>query len=95
MKIPPRSPNLNSICERFLRSVRRECLDHVVILSERKLRRILKKYVENYFNSARPHQDLSQNIPVPAVSGSLTSTRNKIVAFPILGGLHHDYRWAA
>ena len=46
VKIPPRSPNLNPICERFLGSVRRECLDHVVILSERQLRRILQEYVE-------------------------------------------------
>ena len=95
VKLPPRCPNLNPICERILGSVGRECLDHLVILSERQQRRILKKYVENDFNSARPHQGLSQNIPVPADSGSLTSTRNKIVAFPILGGLHHDYRWAA
>ncbi len=41
VKIPPRSPNLNPICDRFLGSVRRECLDHVVILSERQLRRVL------------------------------------------------------
>ena len=54
LKIPPRSPNLNPICERFLGSVRRECLDHVVMLSERQLRRVLKKYVEIYFNRARP-----------------------------------------
>ncbi len=46
------------ICERFLSSVHRECLDHVFILSERQLRRVLKAYVEIYFNRARPHQCL-------------------------------------
>ena len=50
VKIPPRAPNLNPICERFLGSVRRECLDHLVILSERPLHRLLREYVEIYFN---------------------------------------------
>ncbi len=58
VKIPPRSPNLNPICERFLGSARRECLDHIVIISERQLRRVLREYVERYFNTARPHQGL-------------------------------------
>jgi transposase InsO family protein len=94
VKIPPRSPNLNPICERFLGSVRRECLDQVVILSERQLRRVLKEYVEIYFNRARPHQGLGQAIPV-AESRSVPEASGKVVPFPILGGLHHDYRWAA
>lgn len=94
--IPPRSPNLNSICERFLGSVRRECLDHILIFGEDQLRRVLKEYVNGYFDVARPHQGLSQRIPgsvgrppdEPPVGGD-------IVATPILGGLHHDYRRAA
>ncbi len=94
VKIPPRSPNLNPICERFLGSVRRECLDHVLILNERQLRRVLKEYVEIYFNHARPHQGLGQAIPV-AESRSVPEVGGKVVPFPILGGLHHDYRWAA
>jgi transposase InsO family protein len=94
VKIPPRSPNLNPICERFLGSVRRECLDHVVILSERQLRRILYEYVEIYFNRARPHQGMRQAIPATE-SRSARNIGGTIVAFPILGGLHHDYRSAA
>jgi len=94
VKIPPRSPNLNPICERFLGSVRRECLDHVVIVSERQLRRVLKEYVEIYFNRARPHQGLWQGIPV-AGSRSVPKVGGKVVPIPILGGLHHDYQWAA
>jgi len=92
--IPPRAPNLNPICERFLGSVRRECLDHVVILSERQLRRVLKEYVEIYFNRARPHQGLWQGIPV-AGSRSVPTAGGKVVSIPILGGLHHDYQRAA
>jgi transposase InsO family protein len=96
VSIPPRSPNLTPICERFLGSVRRECLDHIVILGEDHLRRVLEEYVHAYFNVARPHQGLGQRIPgtigrppdEPTVGGD-------IVATPILGGLHHDYRWAA
>jgi len=94
VKIPPRSPNLNPICERFLGSVRRECLDHVIILSERHLRRVLKEYVEIYFNRARPHQGLDQAIPDVQLR-SVPKADGKVVSFPILGGLHHDYQRAA
>jgi putative transposase len=94
VKIPPRSPNLNPICERFLGSVRRECLDHVIVLSERQLRRVLKEYVEIYFNRGRPHQGLWQGIPVPK-SQSVPMMCEKVIPIPILGGLHHDYQYAA
>jgi hypothetical protein len=94
VKIPPRSPNLNPVCERFLGSVSRECLDHVVIVSERQLGRVLKEYVKIYFNRARSHQGLWQGIPV-AGSRSVPKVGGKVVAIPILGGLHHDYQWAA
>ena len=94
VRIPPRSPNLNPICERFLGSVRRECLDHVLILGEDHLRRVLKEYV-GYFGGSRPHQGLGQRIPGEADGERATNTDGKIVARPILGGLHHDYRRAA
>jgi len=54
---PYRAPRANAICERFLGSLRRECLDHVVILNERHLHKLVKKY-ESYFNCARPHQGI-------------------------------------
>ncbi len=95
MKIPPSSPDLNPICERLLGSVRRECLDHVLILSERQLHRVLREYVETYFNSARPHQGLFQRIPALAASRSASEVGRNVVGLPILGGLHHDYQWAA
>ena len=63
-------------------------------LSERQLRRVLKEYVEIYFNPARPHQGLWQGIPV-AGSRSVPKVGGKVVPVPILGGLHHDYQRAA
>ena len=56
VKTPVRTPNMNAVCERFLGSVRRECLDHVLILNERPLESVLKEYPNSYFNEARPHQ---------------------------------------
>ena len=94
-KLPPRSPNLNAVCERYLGSVRRECLDHVVILNEAHLHRVLKEYAHGYFNKARPHQALGQRIPMAAGVGPPLAESGKVVALPVLGGLHHDYRRAA
>ncbi len=94
VKIPPRSPNLNPICERFLGSVRRECLDHIRGLGEGHLRRVLDEYTGAYFNKARPHQGLAQRIPAAGV-GPPAEAADNIIATPVLGGLHHDYKRAA
>jgi hypothetical protein len=87
------SPLMNATCERFLGSVRRECLDHVIILGERHLRAVLNEYVA-FFNSSRPHQGLAQRVPFPTTATSC-SVSGRVLALPVLGGLHHDYRWAA
>ena len=86
-------PNMNAQCERFIRSLRRECLDHVLLLGEEHLRRLLGEYV-GYFNDCRPHQGRGQTIPLGPANGNVVGT-GAIVAQPILGGLHHDYRRAA
>jgi putative transposase len=88
------APLMNSVFERFLGSVRRECLDHLVILSERHLHHVLAEYTLSYFNAARPHQGIGQRIPVP---GECVPARfaGPVTALPVLGGLHHDYRAAA
>jgi len=85
---------MNSVCERFLGSVRRECLDHRIILSETHLQRILADYALSYFSTARPQQGIRQRIPVPAERVRARSV-GSITALPVLGGLHHDYRAAA
>jgi transposase InsO family protein len=92
LRTPVRAPRANAICERFLGSVRRECLDHVLVLGERHLERVLQEYVR-YFNSDRPHQGRGQHVPLGAAVAA--NTNGKIVATPILGGLHHAYRQAA
>ena len=87
------APLMNSVCERFLGSVRRECLDHIVILGERHLEHVLKEYCA-FFNVARPHQGLGQRVPTePAIKASADPAI--VVGVPVLGGLHHDYRAAA
>jgi putative transposase len=93
LKTAVRAPLMNAICERFLGSVRRECLDHIVILEERHPHIVLGEYVA-YFNGSRPHQGLHQRVPVPEfVDGSVAT--GKVMALPVLGGLHHEYRRAA
>jgi transposase InsO family protein len=89
-----RAPLINSICERFLDTVRRECLDHVVILQERHMQNVLDVYCLAYFNGARPHQGLAQRVPAPSSVESSQAT-GAITVVPVLGGLHHDYRRAA
>ncbi|MFT5432873.1 MAG: putative transposase [Myxococcota bacterium] len=95
VRIPPRCPNMNPICERYLGSVRRECLDHIVILNEAHLSRVLEAYAHVYFNKARPHQGLGQRIPANEPVEPPNETTAIVVAIPVLGGLHHDYRRAA
>jgi putative transposase len=95
LKTPVHAPRANAICERFPRSVRQECLDHLLILQEKQLQRVLNAYV-GYFNQARPHQGIQQQIPDPAgTSRAMAQARSKVVAIPILAGLHHDYRKVA
>jgi putative transposase len=95
LRTPYRTPRANAICERFLGSVRRECLDHFLILHEKQLHRILKAYVL-YFNQARPHQGIQQQLPEPPVPAlALQNQHDKVISVSILGGLHHDYRRAA
>ena len=89
----PRSPWQNGILERFIGSVRRECLDHVIILNAAGLQRVLKRYVE-YYQQSRTHLALDKDAPVSrAVSPPIAG---RIIAIPQVGGLHHrDERIAA
>jgi len=93
LRTPIRAPQANATCERFLGSVRRECLDHLLILGEGHLQRVLREYVA-YFNTARPHQGVGQTIP-SALGPPPSRPAAPIVSIPVLGGLHHDYRRAA
>ena len=95
LRTPVRAPRANATCERFLGSVRRECLDHLLVLSEAHLRRVLRRYVA-YCNRARPQQGIRQAIPAGARPVEPHEVgAGRIVAFPVLGGLHHNYRHVA
>ncbi len=95
LRTPIKAPRANAICERLVGSIRRECVDHILIVSEAHLRRTLKEYAA-YFNHARPHQGIGQRVPEPNESfGLVASTPGRVIAFPVLGGLHHEYRLAA
>jgi putative transposase len=95
LKTPYHAPRANAICERFMRSVRQECVDHLLILHEKQLQRVLNTYVV-YFNQARPHQGIQQQIPDSSGSSRATpQAGTRVVAVPILAGLHHDYRRVA
>jgi putative transposase len=95
LKTPYHTKRPNAICERFLLSVRRECLDHVLILSEKQLHRVLHAYAK-YFNEARPHQGMHQQVPQGAVTCIPSAQPDeRIISVPVLGGLHHEYRRVA
>jgi len=90
-----RAPKENAIRERFLGSVRRECLDHLLVMSEAHLRLMLHDYVA-YFNKARPHQGIGQQVPEdPPTRRTASGEHRPVQARPILGGLHHVYERAA
>jgi putative transposase len=100
VRSPPRSPKANAICERVIGTIRRECLDWVIPVSEAHLRLILREWVTHY-NRARPHSALGPGIPdPPATMGQLQhgcATRQRLPEMrvrAVLGGLHHEYSWA-
>jgi putative transposase len=84
----PSSPWQNPYAERLIGSIRRECLDHVIVLSERHLRRILARYTA-YHHGARTHLAVEKDAPTPR--RIQTPMEGHVVAFPELGGLHHRY----
>ena len=86
---------VSALCERFLGSLRRECLDHILVLSEEHPRWTVAGYVGYLPNECRPHQGLAQVIPMEVGSRRDAPGNGAVVATPILGGLHHDYRRAA
>jgi len=100
LKTPAQSPQANAYCERLIGTMRRECLDFLIPLNERHLRRSIRQWVGHY-NGGRPHSSLGPGIPdrhrsleKPSDSGreSLLGSR-QVVSRSILGELHHEYAW--
>jgi transposase InsO family protein len=102
LKTPPRSPKANSVCERVIGTLRRECLDFLIPLTENHLRLVTKNWVTHY-NRGRPHASLGPGIPDPPVDLPVSPQRHrhripnhcKVVAHPVLGVLHREYRLVA
>ncbi|MCB8978735.1 MAG: transposase [Ardenticatenaceae bacterium] len=84
---PLRAPNANAYAERWVRTVREECLDHILIINETHLQRVLTEYI-GYYERARPHQGLNQQIPVPRQS---LAASGPIQKRQVLGGIINDY----
>jgi len=84
--ISARSPWQNAYAERLIGSIRRDCLDHVVVFGESHFRNLLRSY-QRYYNEARTHLSLCKDAPQPRA----VQARGRILVTPILGGLHHQY----
>ena len=94
LRTPVKAPRANAIAERWVRSIRTECLDHRLILGHQQLQRNVSEYVE-YYNRWRPHRSLGQIAPCAAIAQPQRCLGSKVIAEPVLGGLHHVYQWAA
>jgi putative transposase len=84
----PRSPWQRAYVERVIGSIRRECLDHVIVLHESSLRRTLKSYFQ-YYHRSRTHLSLGKDAPEPRAIQP--AEMGSVVAVPQVGGLHHYY----
>ena len=77
--------------ERYGGTLRRELLDHVIVLNEEHLKRLLKEFIEEYYHVARPHQGLNNDTPVPSAKYEPVAEVSRLVSIPVVGGLHHRY----
>ena len=93
VKTPVRAPKANAIAERFVRTVRSECLDWLLILNRRHLEHVLRVYVDHY-NRERPHRALDLRPPNPGTEAPLPAS-GEIQRHDRLGGLIHEYYRAA
>jgi putative transposase len=98
LQTPPQTPQANALCERLIGTLRRECLDCVIPLTENHIRYILQEWLQHY-NAGRPHRALGLGIPLSPVSLSVLLQAHryrlladlKVVAQAVLGGWHHEY----
>jgi putative transposase len=96
IKIPPRAPRANAYAERWVRTVRTECLDWTLIWNRHHLQRLFTRYVEHY-NTGRPHRGLDRDVPVPAPIAVVTTppAAEPVERVDVLGALIHEYHRAA
>jgi len=102
IKTPVRSPQANSLCERLIGTLRRECLDWMIPVSEEHLRRTLRSWLVHY-NRGRPHSSLGPGLPDPPLNLPVPlqcqrhhfDRASRVVGRPVLNGLHHEYTLVA
>jgi putative transposase len=96
LKTPVRAPQANAYCERLIGTMRRECLDYMIPLNGRHLRRILREWVSHY-NRGRPHSRLGpgipdrKSVPPPRAHRHRLKESERVISTSVLGGLHHEY----
>jgi len=101
LRTPFRSPKANSICERMIGTIRRECLDWMIPVSEAHLRAMLREWVRHY-NRGRPHKSLGPGVPDPPAASIVSKLESRhrmaagvvVLTNSVLGGLHHEYSLA-
>jgi transposase InsO family protein len=86
-----RSPWQNPYVERYVGILRRELLDHVIVLSQKHLKRLLKEFIEEYYHIARPHHGLEGETPFPTEKPDPVREPSRLVSIPVVSGLHHRY----
>jgi putative transposase len=91
-RISPASPWQNGIAERWIGSCRRELLDHLIVLNETHLRRLMQQYI-SYYHADRIHDSLEKDTPAVRPISSKPDPSARLVSFPRMGGLHHRYDW--
>jgi len=97
IRTPKMAPKANAHCERVIGSVRRECIDHILLLNQRHLQHVLDEH-RAYFNASRPHQGIDQRCPSTfdkSTLGRKPPAGARVVSRAVLGGLHHTYQIAA
>jgi putative transposase len=91
VKTAYRCPWQNPFAERQIGTLRRELLDHVIILSEEHLKGLLKEFIGGYYHIVRPHQGLKGVPPLPASKPEAVTGASRLISIPVVGGLHHRY----
>ena len=91
IKTPIRAPKANAFAEHWVRSIREECLDRILVLNQTHLEHVLREY-EAHYNQARPHQGIDQHIPIPL---AIEPEGHTIECHDVLDGIIHDYRRVA
>ena len=85
------SPRQNPYVERLVGTLRQQLLDHIIVLNQKHLAGLLREFIEEYYHTGRPHQGLGGETLTPQQKPTRISGTTKLLAIPVVGGLHHRY----